>query len=132
MARYSKSDRELCSTVTFAPRPAADSVFVLGSVCVMPIGVRCLEGGRVMKLRIAIWAGAGALVVVFWSLYISAMLPAAHGTMWTLACLTCPVALARHHALNFYSVLVANAATYALVGLTAEALRGHVQRIRVA
>ena len=28
-----------------------------------------------MKLRIAIWSGVGALVVVFWTLYISATSP---------------------------------------------------------
>jgi hypothetical protein len=51
-----------------------------------------------MKLRIAIWAGAGALVVVFWTLYISATVPSSHGTMWTLAYSTCPIALARDFA----------------------------------
>ena len=76
-----------------------------------------------MKLRIAIWAGAGALVVVFWTWYISTTAPSAHGTMWTLAYLTCPIALARHHALSFYFVFLANAATYALVGAVAEAMR---------
>lgn len=84
-----------------------------------------------MKLRIAVWAVAGALVVVFWSLYISATVPAARGTMWTLACLTCPIALARQHALSFYFVLLANAATYALVGAVVEAMRGHFQSAHV-
>ncbi len=85
-----------------------------------------------MKLRIAIWALAGALVVVFWTLYISAMAPAAHGTMWTLAYLTCPIALARRYALGFYFVLLANAATYALVGAVVEAMRGHFRQTHVA
>ena len=85
-----------------------------------------------MKSRIAIWAGAGALVVFFWTLYISVTAPAAGGTMWTLAYLTCPIALARHHALSFYFVLLANAATYALVGAVAEAMRGHFQEVRAA
>ena len=85
-----------------------------------------------MKLRISIWAAAGALVVAFWTLYISAMAPAAHGTMWTLAYLTCPIALARHSALSFYFVLLANAATYALVGVVVEVMPGHFQQTRLA
>ena len=85
-----------------------------------------------MKLRIAIWAGAGALVVVFWTLYISATVPTAGGIMWTLAYLTCPIALARDYALSFYFVLLANTATYALVGAVVEAMRGHFQQTGVA
>ena len=85
-----------------------------------------------MKLRIAIWAGAGALVVVFWTLYISATVPSSHGTMWTLAYSTCPIALARDFALSFYVVLLVNAATYALVGAVVEPMRRHFQQIRVA
>jgi hypothetical protein len=76
-----------------------------------------------MKLRIAIWSGVGALVVVFWTLYISATSPTPLGIVWTLAYLTCPIALARHYALSFYSILLMNAATYALVGLVVETMR---------
>ena len=83
-----------------------------------------------MKLRIAIWAGAGALVVVFWTLYMSSTIHAARGAMWTLAYLTCPIALARHYALSVYVVLLVNAATYALVGAVVEAMRGHCQHSR--
>ena len=71
-----------------------------------------------MKLRIAIWASVGALVVVFWSVYFSAMHPAP--TPWTLVCLTCPIALARHYVLSVYLVLLVNAGTYTLVGVVAE------------
>ena len=71
-----------------------------------------------MKLRIAIWASVGALVVVFWSLYFSALHPAP--PPWTLMSLTCPVALARHYVLSVYTVLLVNAGTYALVGAVAE------------
>jgi hypothetical protein len=85
-----------------------------------------------MKIPIAIWAVAGALVVVFWTVYISAAAPAAHGTMWTLAYLTCPIALARDRALSFYFVLLTNAATYALVGAVVQAMRGHFQQTRKA
>ncbi|HLJ40328.1 MAG TPA: hypothetical protein VKT50_02455 [Candidatus Acidoferrales bacterium] len=78
-----------------------------------------------MKLRIAIWSGVGALVVVFWTLYISATSPTPLGIVRTLAYLTCPIALAGHYTLSFYFVLFMNAATYALVGLVVEAMRGH-------
>jgi hypothetical protein len=76
-----------------------------------------------MKLRIAIWAGVGALVVVFWTLYISATSPTPLGIVWTLAYLTCPIVLAHHYALGFYFVLLMNAATYALVGTVVETMR---------
>ena len=82
-----------------------------------------------MKLRIAIWACAGALVAIAWRLYLSATFPAPlTGAMRTLADLTCPIALARHLALNFYSVLVVNAGTYAVVGAIVEILRRHYRR----
>ncbi|HEV2521563.1 MAG TPA: hypothetical protein VGT24_04205 [Candidatus Acidoferrales bacterium] len=81
-----------------------------------------------MKLRVAIWSGVGALVVVFWTLYISAASPTPLGIVWTLACLTCPIALARHYTLSFYLVLFMNAATYALVGLVVETMRRHYKR----
>ena len=78
-----------------------------------------------MKLRIAIWTGVGALVVVLWTLYISATSPTPPGNVWTLAYLTCPIALAHHYALSFYFVLLINAATYALVGTVVETVRRH-------
>jgi hypothetical protein len=78
-----------------------------------------------MNLRISIWSGVGALVVVFWTLYISATSPTPLGIVWTLAYLTCPIALAHHYALSFYSVLLINAATFALVGSVVETMRRH-------
>ncbi|HTW66911.1 MAG TPA: hypothetical protein VME17_19965 [Bryobacteraceae bacterium] len=78
-----------------------------------------------MKRRISIWTGVGVLVVVLWTLYISATKPTPLGSLWTLVDLTCPIALARHYALSFYFVLLANAATYALVGTAAEVIRRH-------
>ena len=82
-----------------------------------------------MKLRIAIWAFAGALVAIIWRLYLSATFPAPlSGTARILGDLTCPIALVRHVALNFYFVLIANAATYAVVGAIVEILRGHYKR----
>jgi hypothetical protein len=71
------------------------------------------------------WTGVGALVVVFWTLYVSATSPTALGNVWTLAYLTCPIALAHHYALSFYFVLLINAATYALVGTVVETVRRH-------
>ena len=76
-----------------------------------------------MKSRIAIWASMGALVVLFWRLYMSATFPIPLGVVWTLVYLTCPIALARHYALSFYFVLLVNAATYALVGMLVETVR---------
>jgi hypothetical protein len=80
-----------------------------------------------MKSRIAIWTGAGALVVVFWTLYLSAPSPTSPGIVWTLVDLTCPIALARHYALSFYVVLLVNAATYALAGIILETIRRQYQ-----
>jgi hypothetical protein len=76
-----------------------------------------------MKRRIALWASAGALVVICWTLYISATFSnplAPTGVVSTLVYLTCPIALAHRYALSFYFVFLANAATYALVGLIIE------------
>ena len=81
-----------------------------------------------MKLRIALWAGIGALVVVFWSLWISATTSTAHGIGWVLICLTCPVSLLGHHPLNFYVALLVNAATYALAGFLVETMRRRRRR----
>lgn len=76
-----------------------------------------------MKLRIAIWAGLGALVVVFWSLFLPATSSTPHGIVWTLVYLTCPVALGRHHPQSFYFVLLVNAVTYAIAGTVVEIVR---------
>ena len=76
-----------------------------------------------MKLRIAIWAAVGALVVALWSLYFASAHARPLGAMWILVDLTCPIALARHHhQLSVYLVVVINAATYALVGIVVETL----------
>jgi len=80
-----------------------------------------------MKYRIAVWASAGLLVAGFWALFAFATFPSTNERMrdvWTLVCLTCPVAIAgRHHPISLYEVLAANAVTYALIGLIMEALR---------
>jgi hypothetical protein len=80
-----------------------------------------------MKYRIAIWASAGFLVAGFWALFALATFPSTNERMrdvWALVCLTCPIAMAgRHHPMSLYEVLVANAATYALVGLIVQTVR---------
>ena len=79
-----------------------------------------------MKLRIAIWASAGFLVAGFWALYVLATTPPALTSadpMMILVRLTCPIALISFYPLSLYLVLLANAATYALVGLIVETLR---------
>ena len=83
-----------------------------------------------MKLRIAIWSGLGALVVVVWRIYISATLSNPLGTGGVgraLVYLTCPISIARppHPQMyyTFYFVLVMNAATYALAGVVVETMR---------
>lgn len=81
-----------------------------------------------MRLRIAIWASVGALVVVCLRLYLQAIFPAslaANRPVLDLVYLICPIALLGHYALNFYSVLLINAATYALVGWIVETIRRH-------
>jgi hypothetical protein len=82
----------------------------------------------IVKLRIALWATLGALVVVAWRIYISATLSNPLGTDGVgriLAWLTCPISIAGRHPQGFYFVLVVNAATYALIGLVVEAIRAH-------
>jgi hypothetical protein len=79
-----------------------------------------------MKYRIAMWASAGLLVAGGWGLYfawVSKDIPIAP-IVYTLARVTCPVAIAgEHFPLSLYLVLAANAATYAVVGLVVETLR---------
>ena len=80
-----------------------------------------------MKYRIALWASAGLLVAACWALYAFLTAPSPNDGIrhvWTLVCLTCPVAIAGGHIpISLYWALAANAATYALIGLAAEALR---------
>jgi hypothetical protein len=80
-----------------------------------------------MKSRIAIWAALGVLVVIAWTIYISATLsnPLGRGGVGRiLVYLTCPISLAsQHHPQGFYFVLITNAATYALAGVVVETMR---------
>ena len=81
-----------------------------------------------MKYRIAMWASAGFLVAACWALYFAMrskdnpIEPIVH----TLGSLTQPVVLIGSYfnfGMYFYLVMLANAATYALVGLIVETLR---------
>ena len=82
-----------------------------------------------MKYRIAIWAGAGFIVASCWALYAFATTAPAMTSadpVVTLVELTCPVVFASihfHFPLGLYWSLLANAATYGLIGLIVEALR---------
>lgn len=83
-----------------------------------------------MKLRIAIWAAAGALIVVSWSLYFSVTHLTRYSLTWLLVDLTCPIALVRQHAMSVYVVLLVNAATYALIGAVVETMWRHYRHRR--
>jgi hypothetical protein len=89
-----------------------------------------------MKYRIAVWAGVGFLVAVFWALYFTLAAPATVSSVepvWTFARFTCPIALASihfHFPVSVYWAILANAATYALLALMVETLRqqlGHAK-----
>ncbi len=85
-----------------------------------------------MKYRIAIWAAAGFLVASGWAVYFfmaNKDLPIAP-LVSTLVRLTCPIVaiVGSHYPVSIYSVLAANIATYALVGLVVETLRRQVNR----
>jgi hypothetical protein len=82
-----------------------------------------------MKTRIAAWAGAGFLAAGFWGLYFAnADKSKPIGPLVdALARLTQPMAAVVvsyvHSPVGLHSFLWMNAATYALIGLTVEALR---------
>jgi len=82
-----------------------------------------------MKYRIAMWASTGFLVAGCWAVYAFARvipITSAEPIVWTLARLTQPVVLVGfyfHFGIYFYWVILANAATYALIGLIVETLR---------
>ena len=78
------------------------------------------------KYRIAMWAAAGFLVASRWAVYffVARKDRLIEPIVSTLARLTCPIAIVgSHHPVSLYAALVANVATYALVGLVVETLR---------
>jgi hypothetical protein len=79
------------------------------------------------------WASAGFLVAGFWAIFAFVTFPSTNERMrdvWTLVCLTCPVAIAKHYPISLYEVLVANAVTYAMIGLIVETLRNQLHRAK--
>ena len=81
-----------------------------------------------MKNRIVIWAIAGFIVAGGWALY-AALSPSAiqqTQSLWIIARITCPITFASYLPLSLNAVLIANAATYALIGLIVETLRRHL------
>ena len=79
-----------------------------------------------MKYRIALWATAGFLVASGWAAYFSLASKdrPMDSVVFTFVRLTCPIAiLGSHYPVSLYSSLVANAATYALIGLGVDTLR---------
>ena len=79
-----------------------------------------------MKYRIAVWATAGFLVASAWAIY---FLVARKGQLTqpivsALIQLTCPIAIVGvRYPVSLSSTLLANVATYALIGLVVETLR---------
>ncbi len=81
-----------------------------------------------MKGRIAIWTVVGGLVVGLWSMYLFTVQGEQRGFVSVLLDLTCPIAIARPHPLSIFVVILANALTYALVGLAIESIRRPIRR----
>ncbi len=83
-----------------------------------------------MKYRMVMWAIAGVLIAGFWASFAVATFPSTSERMrdvWTVVCITCPVSIAgMHQPISICEVVVANAVTYAFVGLVVEALRKRV------
>ena len=88
-----------------------------------------------MKLRIAIWAGVGVLIAGAWAVYAftrSQPITPAEPVVWHLVLITQPFLLATlpRIGIRWYWFLLANAATYALLGLIVESLRRQLQLAR--
>lgn len=84
------------------------------------------SGRRSMRFRIAMWVAAGFLVANGWAVYflVTSKNRPIEPIVSTLVRITCPVAIVGlHYPVSLYSALVANVATYALVGLVVEILR---------
>jgi hypothetical protein len=76
-----------------------------------------------MKLRIAIWAAVGAVVVLLWTIYLVTTHSNPSGAIGAFLDLTCPIAIFRRYPLSIYFVLATNAATYAFIGTVVETVR---------
>jgi hypothetical protein len=90
-----------------------------------------------MKFRIAIWASAGFLIAATWGIYFANANKAdpIEPIVYTLARLTEPVVAVSEYLnlpVGLRSVVVLNAATYALVGLIVETIRRHYRPFQVS
>jgi hypothetical protein len=89
-----------------------------------------------MKYRTGMWASVGFLVAAGWALYAFAATPPAitsADSIVSLVELTCPVVFASMHChfpVSVYWSLLANAATYALLGLFVETMRVRLNQAR--
>jgi hypothetical protein len=85
-----------------------------------------------MKFRIAMWATAGFLVASGWALYfVVASKDRLIEPVSAIVRFTCPIAIVgTHYPVSLYSAIVANVATYALVGLVIEILRRQFSDVR--
>lgn len=89
-----------------------------------------------MKYRIGMWASAGFLVAGCWAIYAFAITPPAMTSadpILTLVEFTCPVvffSLHFHFGVSLYWSLLANACTYALIGLIVKTLRQQVNQAK--
>jgi hypothetical protein len=89
-----------------------------------------------MKYRIGMWASVGFLVASCWALYgftRAIPLTSADPIVYTLASFMQPILLVGFHfhfGLYFYWVLIANAATYALIGVAVETLRQQLSQAK--
>jgi hypothetical protein len=89
-----------------------------------------------MKCRIGMWASAGFLIAGCWALYVFATAPPAMTSadpVLTLVEFTCPVIFAGlvfHFGVSLYWSLLANASTYALIGLIVETTRRSLNRAK--
>jgi len=79
-----------------------------------------------MKYRVAMWAAAGFVVASGWAVYflVASRDHLIEPIVFTLIRITCPIAIVgSHYPVSLYSAVVANVATYALIGLVVEMLR---------
>lgn len=85
-----------------------------------------------MRSRIAMWGAAGFLVAAWWAVYIYVRGPEVpiryEALTWMVVRITCPIAFLSSYPIPYYVTFVANAATYALIGLIVEMLRLRLHR----
>lgn len=82
-----------------------------------------------MIRRVLFWTIAGCLIAGLWAIYAVATFPNqlfSSPVLWTFVNVTCPVAFASFHfhfGIKLCWAVLANAATYTLIGLAVESLR---------